>query len=291
MGKLSPGSSSYLSGTQLAFTPTRRRQSVACGAGTIQMNLFGRIFRVFRSYANSLVGGAEDPEKILDQAVNEMQSDLIKMRQSSAQVLASQKQIEAKYTQSRDTAEEWLKRAELALSKGDDELAREALKRKKAFQDNAATMKAQVDAQKKATDQLISNTRMLESKLNEAKSKKNTLKARAKSAQTTRQINEMIQGLNLNNSMAAFERMEEKVMALESESEATLQLSANDNLEEKFKRLEGNDVDDELSQMKKGLLKSGSSQTKSSSSNSLPEGRPIRDAIDWELEELRRKSS
>jgi hypothetical protein len=55
-----------------------------------------------------------------------------------------------------------------------------------------------------------------------------------------------------------------------------LQLSANDNLEEKFKRLEGNDVDDELSQMKKGLLKSGSSQTKSSSSNSLPEGRPIR---------------
>jgi len=67
--------------------------------------------------------------------------------------------------------------------------------------------------------------RMLEAKLNEAKSKKNTLKARAKSAQTTRQINEMIQGLNLNNSMAAFERMEEKVMALESESEATLQVS------------------------------------------------------------------
>ena len=65
---------------------------------------------------------------------------------------------------------------------------------------------------------------MLEQKLTEAKSKKNTLKARAKSAQTTRQINDMIQGLNLNNSMAAFERMEEKVMALESESEATLQV-------------------------------------------------------------------
>ena len=66
--------------------------------------------------------------------------------------------------------------------------------------------------------------RMLEQKLTEAKSKKDTLKARAKSAQTTRQINEMIQGLNLNNSMAAFDRMEEKVMALESESEATLQV-------------------------------------------------------------------
>ena len=59
----------------------------------------------------SAVGGAEDPEKILDQAVNEMQSDLIKMRQSSAQVLASQKQIEAKYNQSRDTAVSLLSQA------------------------------------------------------------------------------------------------------------------------------------------------------------------------------------
>lgn len=155
--------------------------------------------------------------------------------------------------------------------------------------------------------------RMLEQKLTEAKSKKNTLKARAKSAQTTRQINDMIQGLNLNNSMAAFERMEEKVMALESESEATLQvkltpklarqcnachkmatcvltqleepsvqmfhlaccvqLAASDNLEDKFKKLEGNDVDDELAQLKRGQLKSG---TSSAPRQSLPEGRPIR---------------
>ena len=75
--------------------------------------------------------------------------------------------------------------------------------------------------------------RMLEQKLTEAKSKKNTLKARAKSAQTTRQINDMIQGLNLNNSMAAFERMEEKVMALESESEATLQVKLTPKLARK----------------------------------------------------------
>ena len=66
---------------------------------------------------------------------------------------------------------------------------------------------------------------MLENKLTEAKSKKDTLKARAKSAQTTRQINDMIQGLNTSNAMVAFERMEEKVMALESESEATLQVA------------------------------------------------------------------
>lgn len=68
---------------------------------------------------------------------------------------------------------------------------------------------------------------MLEQKLTEAKSKKDTLKARAKSAQTSRQINDMIQGLNTSNAMTAFERMEEKVMSLEAESDATLQVSQN----------------------------------------------------------------
>ena len=92
------------------------------------------------------------------------------------------------------------------------------------LQDNAKTMKVQLDAQNKAVDQLKGNTRMLESKLAEAKSKKDTLKARAKSAATSRQIQEMIQGLNTSNAATAFERMEEKVMALEGESEAAMQV-------------------------------------------------------------------
>ena len=92
-----------------------------------------------------------------------------------------------------------------------------------ALQDNAKTMKVQLDAQNKAVDQLKGNTRMLESKLAEAKSKKDTLKARAKSAATSKQIQEMIQGLNTSNAATAFERMEEKVMALEGESEAAMQ--------------------------------------------------------------------
>ena len=69
--------------------------------------------------------------------------------------------------------------------------------------------------------------RVLEQKLMEAKSKKDTLKARAKSAEASRQITEMIQGLNTSNALTAFEKMEEKVMALEAESEATMQARTN----------------------------------------------------------------
>lgn len=87
-------------------------------------------------------------------------------------------------------------------------------------------MKVQLDAQVKAVDQLKGNTRMLENKLAEAKSKKDTLKARAKSASTSKQINEMLQGLNTSSASSAFDRMEEKVMALEGESEAAMQVCA-----------------------------------------------------------------
>lgn len=222
---------------------------------------------------------------MLDQTVSEMQNDLIRMRQASAQVLASQKQVEAKYAAAEQTADEWYRRAELALEKGDEELAREALKRRKAYADNAASMKAQVEAQRKAVEQLIGNTRALEAKLVEAKSKKDTLKARAKSAAASKQVAEMTQGLNTSNAVVAFERMEEKVLALEGEAEATAQLVAPDDLEKKFASLEGGSVDDDLAKLKAGVLKSGSRPVAN-----LPEGRPIRDAIDMELEELRRKA-
>lgn len=71
-----------------------------------------------RSYADSIVSSAEDPEKLLDQTVREMQEDLIKMKQTSATVIASQKSMEAKYAQASKTANEWYSRAQLALEKG-----------------------------------------------------------------------------------------------------------------------------------------------------------------------------
>ena len=70
------------------------------------------------SYANALITAAEDPEKILDQTVNEMNGDLIKMRQATAQVMASQKQLENKYNSAQKTADDWYKRAQLAIEKG-----------------------------------------------------------------------------------------------------------------------------------------------------------------------------
>lgn len=237
-----------------------------------------------RSYAESIVSSAEDPEKLLDQTVREMQEDLIKMKQTSAAVIASQKSMEAKYSQASKTAKDWYSRAQLALERGDEELAREALKRRRAYQENADSMKKQLDYQTDAVQKMIQNTRELESKIQEAKSKKDTLKARAQSAKASQQVSEIVGNLSTSTSMAAFERMEEKVLQMESQAEAVSGMIGNDDLEQKFAALEGGSVEDDLAE-----LKSKKSLSETSTPKSLPEGRPIKDAIDFELEELRRK--
>nr|ACF79664.1 unknown [Zea mays] len=100
---------------------------------SIQSNLFDRLTRVARSYANAVLSSFEDPEKILEQAVLEMNDDLTKMRQATAQVLASQKRLENKYKAAEQASADWYRRAQLALQKGDEDLAREALKRRKSY--------------------------------------------------------------------------------------------------------------------------------------------------------------
>ncbi|XP_023758285.1 probable membrane-associated 30 kDa protein, chloroplastic [Lactuca sativa] len=218
----------------------------------IRMNLFDRFARVVKSYANALVSTFEDPEKILEQAVLEMNDDLIKMRQATAQVLASQKRLENKYKAAEQASEDWYKRAQLALSKGDEDLAREALKRRKSYADNAASLRTQLDQQKGVVDNLVNNTRILESKIQEAKSKKDTLKARAQSAKTATKVSEMLGNVNTSSALSAFEKMEEKVMTMESQAEALNQLTTDD-LEGKFAMLESSSVDDDLASLKKEL--------------------------------------
>ncbi|XP_023918129.2 membrane-associated protein VIPP1, chloroplastic [Quercus suber] len=266
----------------------QRGGSLAAG-----MNLFDRFARVVKSYANAVISSFEDPEKILEQTVLEMNEDLTKMRQATAQVLASQKQLENKYKAAQQASEDWYRRAQLALQKGEEDLAREALKRRKSYADNANALKSQLDQQKSVVENLVSNTRLLESKIQEARSKKDTLKARAQSAKTSNKVSEMLGNVNTSNALSAFEKMEEKVLAMESQAEAIGQLTTDD-LEGKFALLEGASVDDDLANLKKEL--SGSSKK-----GELPPGRtvntssnkayPFRDSeIEMELNELRQRA-
>ncbi|MGF1495679.1 MAG: PspA/IM30 family protein [Elainellaceae cyanobacterium] len=215
------------------------------------MGLLDRFLRALRANLNSLVGQAEDPEKILEQTVIDMEEDLIRLRQAVAQAIATQKRTERQASQAQNTAQEWYQRAQLALEKGEETLAREALTRRKTYLDTANTLQGQLQQQAEIVGRLRQNMVTLESRLAEAKTKKDMYIARARSAKASQQLNEMLGGISTDNTIAAFERMEERVAEMEAQAEAVEELSSGSDLEKQFAALEGgSDVDSELAAMK-----------------------------------------
>ncbi|KAJ0079449.1 hypothetical protein Patl1_23986 [Pistacia atlantica] len=150
--------------SQLRLTCNDRLRCNGLGGGASGsgLNIFERFARIIRSYVNSIAAIFEDPEKIIDQAVIDMNGDLTKMRQATAQVLASQKQLENKCKAAREASEKWYQKAQLALQKGDEGLARDALARRRSFAENASVLQRQLDQQRSFVDTLVSNTRLIE---------------------------------------------------------------------------------------------------------------------------------
>ncbi|MBD2450717.1 PspA/IM30 family protein [Nostoc sp. FACHB-152] len=214
------------------------------------MDLIKRILRVIRANLNSLIGSAEDPEKILEQAVSEMQDNLVRLRQGIAQAIATQKRTERQAIAANSTAEEWYRRAQLALQQGNEPLAREALTKRRAYQETATSLSNQIGQQTEIVERLKKDMRSLELKISEAKTKKDMYIARARSAEASYKLQEMLSGVSTTSSLNAFERMEEKVFQIEAKSEAIAQLGSDD-LQKQFASLESsNDIDAELAAMK-----------------------------------------
>ncbi|KIY98303.1 Membrane-associated protein [Monoraphidium neglectum] len=271
------------------------------GAVVVQANLFSRLVRIIKANLDNFTSSFEDPEVMLDRVIDEMNEDLVRMRQATAKVMASERQMTAKYSQAQATADDWLRRAELAVRKGQDDLAREALARRKSADSAATALKGQLDAQRRALEQLTANVRMLEGKVTEARNKRETLKSRAAAAKSSKAVQEMVAGLRLNSTtaFAAFDKMEERVVAMEAEAESVGILATPDSLESKFAALEGSGgVEDELSALKRGLLTPAAESRRGDTAvaqrplmnDVLQRRAPEALEIDAELEALRKKA-
>eukprot|EP00752_Nemacystus_decipiens_P005694 g5154.t1 len=248
----------------------------------LRMNLADRFLRVAKANLNNILQTWEDPEKILEQAVEDMQKDLVKIRQSYAEVSATQKRMERQKQEADRLATNWYDRAQLALQNGDENLAREALARRQQQLDTSASMAQQMAVQEDALDKLRGSMQQLESKITEAKGQKDTLIARARTAKTTTQVNDMLGSITGSTSMDAFDRMQEKVENLEANAEIAGELAGatSVSLEGQFKALEGNSaVDVELAKMK------GQLPSKKGPPPQLPSSTP---AVESELDQMKR---
>lgn len=256
-----------------AASAARGRTARAAGE-----NMFERLMRVGKANIDGIISGLEDPEKVLDQTVTDMQNDLVKVRQAYAEVLATQRKLKTQKEQADGIAQEWYQRAELAVSKGDDELAKEALTRRQTSVDKADDLGRQLEGIEANVDRLFDSVSMLEDKIRQAKDEKEQLIARARTAKTTAKVNEMLSDVDGGSGAAgAFERMRDKVEMMETKADVSENLlpggAAPGSVEDRFKALEsGNKVDDMLAKMK--------------GEKALPEKAG---GIDSELEAMRKK--
>jgi phage shock protein A len=219
------------------------------------MGIFSRISSLFKSNINDLISKAEDPEKMLNQVVLDMQNQLVEAKKQVAVSIADQKRLEKQRDEQSDLAQEWERKAMLAVRAGDENLAREALKRKGEHEGQLAEFTKQAQLQKDAVDKLKDQLRNLNDKIEEAKRKKNILIARQKRAEAQKTIQSTMSGLSDTGAFDTFDRMAQKVDQIEAEAEAHTELGqelTGDTLQQKFKALEtsGAGTDDALAALK-----------------------------------------
>jgi phage shock protein A len=239
------------------------------------MGIFSRLGTLIKSNINDLISRAEDPEKMLNQVLLEMQQQLVDAKKAVAVAIADEKKLQKQYNAELDKAKEWERKAMVAVRAGDDNLARQALVRKQEHENISQQFQSQWMAQKAAVDKLKDALRLLANKIEEAKRKKNILIARKKRAEAQRQIASTMQGLGDTSAFDTFDRMAEQINMLEAEAEAGAELAgeiSGDTLESKFLALESGghgSEEDALEELKAkmGLLASGGS----TNTKALPE--------------------
>jgi phage shock protein A len=205
------------------------------------MGIFDRLSTLLRSNINDLISSAENPEKMLNQILVDMRSQLAKAKQQVAAAIADEKRLRDQCDAERRQSEEWEKRAMLAVQEGRDDLAKQALVRQGEHAQHAEQLEVTWQAHQAETEKLKASLRDLNDKIEEAKRKKNLLLARQRRAQAQKRIAETMSSLSEKSAFEAFARMEERIEQNERQIKASAEIDEEfqgDRLAKDFKQLE-----------------------------------------------------
>ena len=227
------------------------------------MGIFDRLSTLLRSNINDLISRAENPEKMLNQLIIDMRTQLAKAKQQVASAIADEKRLASQAEQEKKLAEEWEKRAELAVRENRDDLAKQALMRYNEHVQGAMQLQETWVKHREETEKLKLSLRQLNDKIEEAKRKKNILIARAKRAEAHKRIQETMSSISDKSAFETFERMAEQIEHEERKLIAAAEVNedlSGDSLVQQFQSLEKADADQQLLALKQrmGLLGAGS---------------------------------
>ena len=204
------------------------------------MALMERVATLVRANLNDLIDKAEDPEKMIKQVILDMQNQLLQVKTQVAIAIADQHLLEKKHTENAEKAAEWVRKAELAVDKKQDDLARAALERSMSYRTLAENFSQQVADQGVQVENLKAALRKLEQKLAEAQAKSDVLIAQARRARALNKAGDARMAVGDSSSAAAFDRMKGKVQHTEALSHAKAELTA-DSMEDRLASLEKQD--------------------------------------------------
>ncbi len=209
------------------------------------MALLERVSTLIRANLNDLIDKAEEPEKMIKQVILDMQNQLMQVKTQVAIAIADQHLLERKQKDNFDKSEEWMHRAELAVDKKQDDLARTALERSMSYKQIGETFEQQVADQKLQVENLKNALHKLEQKLAEAQSKSDLLIAQHRRSRAITKASEAQLNVGDRSKGATFDRMKDKIARSEAVSQATSQLVADD-VDDRFAALEKEDQIDKL---------------------------------------------
>jgi phage shock protein A len=240
--------------TQAGHTPRESRPK----KGDTTMGIFTRFRDIISSNMNSMLDKAEDPEKMIKLMIREIEDTLVELKASCAGVIASKKKVERSLDNAQERLNQWTKRAELAVNKGRDDLAREALMEKRRILEITEALDKELMEHSSLVEQYQADIRQLEDKLQSSREKQRMLVQRHIHANRKKQAQEDIRRMDNAETLAKFDQMENRIEQMEAEADL-VNYGVKSNLDEQFEDIM---VDDEI-EKELEALKSSKSGTSS----------------------------
>ncbi len=204
------------------------------------MGVFSRLTDIVNSNINSMLDKAEDPEKIVRLIIQEMEDTLVEVRSRAARAIADRKEVERRKAEFEARAAEWDAKAELAVTRGRDDLAKGAIAAKHKAAEMAGLFAKEFEAIDKSLEKANDDLEKLQAKLKEAKAKQRSLDIRRSAAEGSVRINRAVYDGRIDEAMARYERYERRIDEMEAEAESYV-LGRPKSLEQEFRELESQD--------------------------------------------------
>ena len=224
------------------------------------MGIFTRFTDIINANINAILDKAEDPEKMVRLIIQEMEETLVEVRTQSAKLIADKKELGRKSARLAEESGEWDRKAEIALSKGREDLARAALKEKSTAEEAVVAIESDLEQIDMNLEKLSGDIGQLQQKLSDAKARQKALILRGKTAQSRMGVKRQLHDVDIEGAMSKFDRYERRIDDLEGEVEA-FDLGQK-NLADEIADLEADEkVDEELAKLKARMGQSPSQNT------------------------------